>query len=175
MCLLPICMSFQKDVCLSLPAIFDWANVFDIELHVVVLVFWSLSQLFVTPWTVAHQASLCFTTSQCLLKLMSIESVRQSNHLILCHPLLLLPSVFPSIRVFSSELALCIRWPKYWSFSIDASASVLPMNIQCWFLLGLTGLISLQSKELSRPFSSTTIWEHRIVLERHQPLALSLL
>ena len=74
------------------------------------------------PWTAAHQASLSFTIPQSLLKLMSIESVSPSNHLILCHPLLL-PSVFPSIRVFSSELALHIRWPKYWSFSFSISPS----------------------------------------------------
>ena len=76
-------------------------------------------QLFVTPWTAAHQASLSFTNSRSLLKLMSIESVMPSNHLILCRPLLLLPSIFPGIRVFSNELALHIRWPKYWSFSIS--------------------------------------------------------
>ena len=76
-----------------------------------------------TPWTAAHQASLSITNSQSLLKLMSIKSVMPSNHLILCHPLLLLPSIFPSIRVFSSESALCIRWPKYWSFSFSISPS----------------------------------------------------
>ena len=70
------------------------------------------------PWTVACQASLSTTNSQSLLKLMSIESVMPSNHLILCHPLVLLPSIFPSIRVFPSESVLCIRWPKYWSFVI---------------------------------------------------------
>ena len=75
-----------------------------------------------TPWTAAHQASVSITNSQSLLKLMSIESVMPSNHLILCHPLLLLPSIFPSIRVFSSELVLCIRWPKYFSFSISPSS-----------------------------------------------------
>ena len=80
-------------------------------------------QLFVTPWTAAHQASLSFTISWSLLKLMSIESVMPPNHLNLCRPLLLLPSVFPSIRVFSNELALCIRWPKYWSFSFSISPS----------------------------------------------------
>ena len=78
---------------------------------------------FETPWTAAHQASLSFSISQSLLKLMSIESVMSSNCLILCHPLLLLPSVFPSIKVFSSESALCIRWPKYWSFSFSISPS----------------------------------------------------
>ena len=75
-------------------------------------------RLFVTPWTAARQASLSISNSPSLLKFMSIESVMPSNHLILCHPLLL-PSIFPSIRVFSSESALCIRWPKYWSFSFS--------------------------------------------------------
>ena len=80
-------------------------------------------QLFVTPWTAAHQASLSITNSQSLPKLMSIESVMPSNHLILCRPLLLLPSIFPSIRVFSNKSALRIRWPKYWSFSFSISPS----------------------------------------------------
>ena len=87
------------------------------------LVVQSLShvRLFVTSWTASRQASLSFTVSQSLLKLMSIESMMPSNHLILCHPLLLLPSIFPNIRVFSNESALCIRWPKYWSFSFNIS------------------------------------------------------
>ena len=76
-----------------------------------------------TPWTEACQTSLSFTISQSLLKFMSIESVTPSNHLILCRPLLLLPSIFPSIRVFSNESALCTRWPKYWSFSFNISPS----------------------------------------------------
>ena len=80
-------------------------------------------QLFVTPWTAAQQGSLSITNSWSLLKLMSIELVMPSNHLILCHPLLLLPSIFPSIRVFSDESALHIRWPKYWSFSFSISLS----------------------------------------------------
>ena len=79
--------------------------------------------LFAVPWTAAHKASLSITTSWRLLRLKSIESVMPSNHLILCHPLLLLPSTYPSIRVFSSESALCIRWPKYWSFSSNISPS----------------------------------------------------
>ena len=83
----------------------------------------SLIRLFVTLWTAASQASLSFTTSQSLLKLMSIESVMPSNHLILCHPLILLPSIFPSIRVFSNESALCIRWPKDWSLRFNISPS----------------------------------------------------
>ena len=76
-----------------------------------------------TPWTAACQASLSITNSQSLLRIMSIESVMSSNHLILCHPILLPPSVFPSIRVFSNESVLCIRWPKYWSFSFSISPS----------------------------------------------------
>ena len=79
--------------------------------------------LFVTPWTAARQVSLSVTNSQRLLKLMSIESVMPSSHLILCRPILLLPSVFPSIRVFSNESTLCMRWPKYWSFSFSISPS----------------------------------------------------
>ena len=112
-------------------------------------------QLFVTSWTAARQASLSFTVSQSLLKLMSIESMMPSNHLILCHHLLL-PSIFPSIRYFSNDtfpdtLVLPIRWPKYWNFSF----SVSPSNIQGWFPLGLTGLISFLSRGLSRVFSNT--------------------
>ena len=80
-------------------------------------------RLFVTPWTAAHQASLSITNSQSLLKLMSIESVMPSNHLIFCHLLLLPPSLFPSIKVFSNESVLHIRWPKYWSFSLNISPS----------------------------------------------------
>ena len=94
-------------------------------------------QLFATPWTTARQASLSFTISQSLLKPMSIASVTPSNHLILCHPLLLLPSIFPSIRVFSNESVLRIRWPKYWSFSFSISPSneysgLIPFRID-WF------------------------------------------
>ena len=83
----------------------------------------SCVKLFVTPWTAAHQASLSFTILLSLLKLISIELVMPSKHLILCHPLLLLPSIFPNIRVFSSELTLCIRWPQYWSFNFSISPS----------------------------------------------------
>ena len=114
-------------------------------------------QLFVTPWTAACQASPSITYSWSLLKLMSIASVMPSNHSILCHPFLLLPSIFPSIRIFYNESVLCIKWLKYWI----SSASVLPMNIQDLFLLGLTGLISLQSKGLSRVFSNTTVQKHQ--------------
>ena len=90
----------------------------------------SCVQLFVTPWTAALQASLSITNSQSLLKLKSIDSVMPSNHLILCRPLLLLPSIFPSIRVFSKESVLPIRWPKYWSFSFSIS------HPNGWFPLG---------------------------------------
>ena len=83
----------------------------------------SCVRLFATPWTAAHQASLSITNSWSLLKLMSIESVMPSNHLILCHSLLLPPSIFPSIRVFSNESVLCTRWTKYWSFSFNISPS----------------------------------------------------
>ena len=85
----------------------------------------SCVQLFVTPWSAAHQDSLSITNSRSLLKPTSIEAVMLSNHLILCHLLLLLPSIFPSIRVFSNELVLCIMWPKYWSFSISPSSEYL--------------------------------------------------
>ena len=95
----------------------------------------SHARLSVTPWTAAHQASLSFTISWGLFKLMSIESVMPSNHLVLCCPLLLLPSIFPSIRVFSNESGLHIRWPKYWSFSIGPSNEYsrwMSLNID-WF------------------------------------------
>ena len=91
--------------------------------------------LFATPWTAAGQDSLSITNSQTLIKLMSMESVMPSNHFILCHPLLLLPSIFPIIRVFSNESVLHIRWP---STGVSASASVLPTNVQDWFPLGWT-------------------------------------
>ena len=103
-----------------------------------------------TLWTTARQASLSITNSRSLLKLMSIESVMPSNHLILRHPLLLLPSIFPSIRVFSNESVLHIRWQ---SIETSASASVLPRNIQGWFPLGLTSFISLLPRS-SQEFSS---------------------
>ena len=92
-------------------------------------------RLFATPWIAARQASVSFTTSRSLLKLMSIESMMPSNHLVLCHPLLFLPSIFASIRVFSNESALRIRWPKYWHFSISPSngySGLIPFKID-WF------------------------------------------
>ena len=110
--------------------------------------------LVVTPWTVACQVSLSFILPWSLFKLMSIESVMPSNHLVLCHPLLFLPSIFPNFRVFSNESTLLIRWPNNWNFSFS---TILPMNIQGWCSLGLTGLISLPAKGLSRIFSSTMV------------------
>ena len=114
------------------------------------LVVQSLSHvsLFATPWTAACQASLSFTISQSLLKLMCIESVMPSNHLILCHPLLLLPSIFPRIRVFSNESALCIRWPKYWSFSFSISPSneysgLISSRIDWFDLLAVQGTLKI--------------------------------
>ena len=100
--------------------------------------------LFATPWTTVCQASLSFTISQSLLKLMSIELMMSSNHLILCHPLLLLPSIFPSIRVFSNESALCTRWPKYWSlcFSIGPSneySGLISFRVDWFDLLTVQG------------------------------------
>ena len=157
-------------------------------------------RLFATPLTAVYQSSLFITNSWRLLKLMSIESVMPSNHLILCHPLLLLPLIFPSIRVFSNESVLSHQVAKVlelqlqhqsfqWIFRIDicmksfpasgsfptsyffasggqstgisASVSVLPMNIQDWFPLGLSGWISLQSKGLSRVFSNTMVQKHQ--------------
>ena len=100
-------------------------------------------RLFATPWTEARQASLSITNSWSLLRLMSIESGMPSNHLILCHPLLLLPSVFPRIRVFSNESTVCIRWPKFWSFSFSISPSneysgLIFFRIDWFFLLNQT-------------------------------------
>ena len=113
-------------------------------------------RLFATPWTAAQQASLSFTISQ-MLKLMSIESVMPFNHLILCHPLLLLPSIFLSIRVFSNVF---FTWGGQ-STGASASESVLSMNIQGWFPFELIGFISLHSKEPSRVFSNTTVQKHQ--------------
>ena len=114
--------------------------------------------LFETPWPAACQASLSITNSQSLLKLMSIKSVMPSNHLILCHSLLLPPSIFPSSRVFSNETVLHIRCPKYWSFSFSISLSNEPQDLSP---LGWIGWISLQSKGLSRVFSNTTAQKHQ--------------
>ena len=118
----------------------------------------SCIQLFATPWTAACQASLSFTISRSLLKLMLTESVMPFKHLILYRPLLLPPSIFPSIRVFSNESALCFRWPKYCSFGISSS------NEYSRFIsFRVDWLISLLSKGLSRVFTSTTVQKHQFV------------
>ena len=135
-----------------------------------------------TPWTAAYQASLSFTISQILYKLMSIESVMPSNHLILCHPLHLLLSIFPRISIFSNESVLCIRWPKYWSFSLYNELSELISFSTDWFDLlaiqgtlksllqphnfkaSILGLLAFFMVQLSHPYMTTrkttalTIW-----------------
>ena len=125
-----ICMDMHMDICVDLcngyvwliPLLFTWNYHIIYQLAIVVQPL-SHVWLFVSPWAAAHQAFLFFTISQNLLKLMFIELVMLSNHLILCLPLLLLPSIFPSVTVFSNESALCIRWPKCWSFSFGISPS----------------------------------------------------
>ena len=120
-------------------------------------------QLFMTPWTAAHQASLSTTNSQRSLKLMSIESVMPSNHLILCHPLLLTSSIFLSIRVFSNESVLCIRWPKYWSFSFNISPSnehsgLISFRMDWLDLLAVQGTLrSLLQHHSSKAFFSAQL------------------
>ena len=121
-----------------------------------------------TPWTAACQASLSFTISQSLLKLMSIELVMPSNHLILCHPLLLPPSIFPSIRIFSNESALHIRWPKYWSFSFSISPSnecsgLISFRIDSFDFLAVQGTLkSLLQHHSSKAFFGTqlSLWSN---------------
>ena len=125
-------------------------------------------QLFVIPRTAARQASLSFTMPQSLLKLMSIELMMPSNHLNLCHPLLLLPSIYPSIRVFSNESVLCIRWPKYWSFSFSISPSniysgLISFKIDWFDLLAVQGtfksLLQHHSSKASNMIGgSTKVW-----------------
>ena len=113
-------------------------------------------RLFATLWTAARQASLSIINSQSLLKFTSIELVMPYNHLILCHPFLLLPSIFPSIRVFSNESVFCIRWPKYCSFSIRPSNEYSGL-----ISFRMDWLIYLQSKGLSRVFSNTSVQKHQ--------------
>ena len=118
----------------------------------------SCVQLFATPWIAARQASLSITNSQGLPKLMSIELVMPSNHLILCRPLLLLPSILPSIRVFSNESVLRIRWPKYWSFSFSISPS---NESQDWFPLGLTSCSPCSPRDSQESSPNTTVQKHQ--------------
>ena len=129
-------------------------------LYIYIVDFQSLScvQLFVTPRTAAHQAFLSSTISRSLLKFMFIGSLMLSNHLILCCSLLLLPSIFPSIRVCSNGLALHLRWPKYWVFSFSLSFSNEYSGL---ISFRIVWLIPLQSKGLSRVFSSTTVLKHQ--------------
>ena len=115
-------------------------------------------RLFATPYIAACQASLFITISRSSLRLTSIESVMPSSHLILCRPLLFLPPIPSSIRVFSNESTLRMRWPKYWSFSFSI---FLPKKSQGWSPSEWTGWISLQSKGLSRVFSNTTVQKHQ--------------
>ena len=115
-------------------------------------------RLFATPWTAARQASLSITNSQSLPKLTSIESVMPSSHLILCCSLLLLPPTPPSIRVFSNESTLHMRWPKYWSFSFNVN----PSNEHSGLISFRMYWISLQSRGLSRVFSNTTVQKHQL-------------
>jgi len=116
-------------------------------------------RLFATPWIAARQASLSITNSRSSLRLTSIESVMLSSHLILCRPLLLLLPIPPSIRVFSNESTLHMRWP---NTGVSALASFLPKKSQGWSPLEWTGWISLQSKGLSRVFSNTTVQKHQV-------------
>ena len=123
----------------------------------------------VTPWTAARQASLSITNSWSLLKLMSIESVMPSNHLILCHPLLLLPSIFPSMRVFSSESALCIRWPKYWSFSFNINPSnedsgLISFRVDWFDLLAVRG--TLKSLLQHHSSKASILWRSAFFIVR---------
>ena len=115
-------------------------------------------RLFATPWIAARQASLSINNSRSSLRLTSIESVMPSSHLVLCHPLLLLPPIPPSIRVFSNESTLPMRWPKYWSFSFSINP---PKKSQGSSLSEWNGWISWQSKGLSRVFSNTTVQKHQ--------------
>ena len=136
---------------------------------VIVVQLLSQVRLFVTPWTAAHQASLSITNSWSLLKLMSIESMMLSNHLILCHPLLLPPSIFPSIRVFSSESAHHIRWPKYWSFSFSISptneySGLISFRMDWFDLLAVQGtlksLLQHHSSKASILWCSAFLWSN---------------
>ena len=121
----------------------------------------SCVQLFTTSWTAAHHASLSITNFRSLFKLMSIKLVMPSTHLILCHPLLHLPSIFPSIRVFSKESVLCIRWPKYWSFSISPSSEysgLISFRIDLFDLLEVQGTLKSLLQHHSSKASTISLW-----------------
>ena len=124
-------------------------------------------RFFAAPWTAARQASLSITSSQSLLRFMSIESVMPSSHLIFCHPLLLVPSIFPSIRVFSNESTLCIRWPKYWSFSFSISPSneysgLIPFRMDWLDLLAVQG--TLRSLLQHHSSKASVLWHSATVI-----------
>ena len=148
----------MQKLCIFEPNSFSWWIVLILFSSVQSL---SCVRLFVIPRTATRQASLSITNSQSLLKLMSIESVMPSNHLILCRPLLFLPSILSSIRSFQMSQFLATGGQ---SIGVSALASVLPMNIQDWFPLEGTGWISLQSKGLSRVFSNTTVQKHHSLM-----------
>ena len=138
--------------------------------HLFVISVQSLSrvQLFVTPWTAKRQTSLSITNSQSLLQLMSIELVKPSNHLILCCPLLPLPSIFPSIRVFPTESVLCLRWPKYWSFSFSISPSNVYSGLISfrtdWFdILAVQGTL----KSLLNSSKASILWHSAFFIVQH--------
>ena len=129
--------------------------------YVLTVVVQSLSRVRLCAPCLSRQASLSFTISQSLLKLMSVELVMPSNHLILSHPLLLLPSIFPSTRVFSNESAVCIRWPKYWSFSLSISPSSEYSRLISFRAAGLISLLSRRlSKSLLQRNSKASILRH---------------
>ena len=141
-------------------------NHFTHNYHPSLQFFGSVQLLSHVQWTAVCQAFLSITNSRSLFKFMSIKSVMPFNHLILCRPLLHLPSIFPSIRVFSNESVLCIRWSKYWSFSFSISPSngysgLISFRIDC--------LISLQSKGLARVFSNTTVQKHQFFVFQPSP------
>ena len=126
-------------------------------------------QLFVTPWTAASQVFLSFTISQSLLKLMSIELVMLYNHLVLCHPLLFLPLIFPSIRVFFNKLAVCIRWPKYWSFSLSIKSSneysgLISFRIDWFDLVAVQG--TLKSLLQHHSSKASILWRSAFLMVR---------
>ena len=148
------------NICLSLD-LFHWTVVQSL----------SLVRFFVTPWTAACQASLPFTISWSLLKLMSIELVMPTNCLILCRPLLLLPSIFPSLRVFSNDLALHIRWPKYWSFSFTISPSneysrLISFKID-WFDIAVQGTLKSLLRHHSLKASILWHWDFFFLSSSH--------
>ena len=131
-------------------------------LHVVVAQLLSHIWFFTTPWSAAHQTSLSFAVSQSLLKFLSIESVILSSHLILCHALLLLPSTFSSIRVFSNELAFHIKWPNYWSFSVGPSSEIFRVDfLYSWLVWYVSSPRTFQESSPAPQFKSISSSQHQ--------------